>query len=162
MNKAKLRIIGISKAFIFSLLGSLTLTLIAYAFGSCYISRFLSSNLTVVQITILAINIPTVGIILSNFSKVAKRNTKIWDTVRSSVLFSVAEQIAYIVLGVFFLIIGESLIGRSFSIYVIFALDVFQLSMLGMSLATMIDVFQSVISITEAMSTLNDVEDKPD
>ena len=132
--------------------------MVSYALGSCYISRFLSTNLTVIQITILAINIPTVGIILSNFSVVTKRNKKIWGTVRSSVLFSVAEQIAYIILGIFFLMIPDSFVGRSFSISAIFALNVIQLSMLGMSLATMIDVFQSVISITEVINTLNDTK----
>lgn len=162
MSKVRVRVIGILKAFLVSLLGSSILTLISYVLGSCYISTFLSNNLTVVQITILAINIPTVGIILANFSKVAKHNKGIWGAIRSSVLFSVSEQIAYIILGISFMMITDSSVGRTFSTSIIFILNVIQLSMLGMSIATMIDVFQTVVSITEVMNTLEDTETESD
>ena len=156
MSKAKLRTIEIIKSFLASLLGSTILVMLSYALGSCFISKFLTSNLTLIQITILAINIPTVGIILSNFSQVAKHQKTIWNTVRSSVLFSVKEQIVYIILGMILMIVTNSYSGRFFSVSTTFILTVLQLTMLGMSLATLVDVFQSVISVTEYISEFDD------
>ena len=156
MSKAKLRAIEITKSFLASLLGATILVMLSYVLESCYISEFLTSNLTLIQITILAINIPTVGIILSNFSQVAKHQKSIWNTVRSSVIFSVTEQIIYIIIGMILMIFTNSIAGRFFSVLTTFILTILQLVMLGMSLATLVDVFQSVISMTEYISEFDD------
>lgn len=132
---------------------SLLFCFIAYLFNQTdFIKSFLNNNLIVIQVTLLAINIPSLCILLNNvvtLVKDYKMNKKEIEIINFSFLIKRAlyEEIIYIILGFISLIILNSLtFTNNITIYKVFFLCL-TMSWFLMSIASTVDVFKAILNI---------------
>jgi len=73
-------------------------------------------------------------------------NQQVWHNIKSTLTFSFYEQVAYLIVG---LILTISCNGNALDGFWQLGLQLLQLSTLGMSIATLVDIFLSVVTVTE-------------
>ncbi len=156
MSKGRMRAKGVLEAFCISAVVSLGLMGVSHLIRSDFIVKFLAENLAVLQITIIAINIPTFGIVLTNLANIKNMTPEVWYNIKSALQFSFGEQIAYLVLGLALTILCN---GGALQGCWRFVLQTLQLSILGLSLATLVDSFLTVVDVTELIALTHDTEE---
>lgn len=115
--------------------------------GSGLLYRLATEQMLGIQLTILAINIPSYCILLSNVSIRAKEWNVPKPQIRKWLRAAFLEQIAYIIMGlVCSILLNSYIIGTTMRWFLL----CFTLTWLVMSIATMWDTFKSILSIDAA------------
>jgi hypothetical protein len=137
--------------YLITLVLGLTICIIALSVDNIiFLEKFLKNNMSIIQITLLAINIPSLCILMNNIVELIKKKRIDNIAIKSIDLpkylkFSLFEQIAYFLIGFISLIIYFSLCNSSYK----FSFLIFVFSWLFMSIATTIDCFLTIIAIYE-------------
>lgn len=123
---------------------SIVCCLAYFAGGGELLYRLATEQMMGIQLTILAINIPSYCILLSNVSNFSKERNIPRPPIREWLRKAFLEQIAYIVLG---LVCSILLSGYLIGIIRSWILLCFTLTWFVMSIATMWDTFKSILVI---------------
>lgn len=140
---------GFLKSYTISIVTCILLSALEYVCRADVLESLVRGQMLSIQLTILAINIPTLCLVISELNKISQSiKDDGMEYLRSSFKISTLEQIGYIILGIASLVIldghkqDDCILHNSFHV-------AFCLSWLGMSVATMWDTFKSVLVISK-------------
>lgn len=129
--------------------------------GTEYLLNYLKSDLTTIQLGLLAINTTTCGLIVSKLQEIRdKYPNLIIKPIIKQLLASLKEQVILIIVGVMTLLILSSELVKNLNYceYVIFILDTILITVFVNSIQVLWDTGKAVFIIIEIMDDVNPPE----
>ena len=140
---------GILKACFISLGIACAVQFLLHQIQSSFVFDFLKSNITNIQVALLAVNTATLGIVLTKIREIIDKNgqRKIFESTRSEMLLSIKEQVALIAVSLFILALESA---KSLPIAV--SSEIFQAALIASfaySISVLYDTAKSVFVILD-------------
>ncbi|SHF91221.1 hypothetical protein SAMN05444372_101145 [Flavobacterium micromati] len=135
--------------------------LLSHVLGSNFLMEYLESNLTTIQLALMAINTATCGLVVSKLQEIKERHREInIKPITKELLSSLKEQIVLVVIGVVLALLIDSRVVETvlYSNYILFALETLIISVFVNSIQVLWDTGKSVFVLIEIMDEVNDEE----
>ena len=137
---------------------AIVINLLSFLLDGKYFIEYLIANLITVQLTLLAINTATSGLVISKMQDIKKDNPKLnLKPISKSLLDSLKEQIILVIIAIVLLIVIDSKITTKslYSNYIDFGLAVVLIAVFINSVQILWDTGKSIFLMVE-MTDLND------
>lgn len=144
----------ISLFFVIAIITNLVSTLL----GTDFLFTYLKNNLITVQLTLMAINTATCGLVVSKLQEIKEKYKDVnIKPITKSLLESLKEQIILVILGVFFVLLIESKVSDQFfyTNYVNFTLKTLLLTVFINSIQILWDTGKSIFVLIDIIEEIN-------
>lgn len=137
---------------------SIIANLISNLLGTDFLLNYLKSNMITVQLTLMAINTATCGLVVSKLQEIKERHKEVdIKPITKSLLDSLREQIILIVLGAILVLVIDSKITNNllYSNYINFSLQTLLVAVFVNSIQILWDTGKSIFVMIDIMDEVN-------
>jgi hypothetical protein len=138
---------------------ALFINMFSYLIGTDLLLVYLKTNLTTVQLGLMAINTATCGLVVSKLQEIKEKHQEIdIKPITKELLDSLKEQIILIIVGVMLMLLidGDFINKINYCDYIKFVLETFLIAVFINSIQVLWDTGKSVFVLINIMDNFND------